>query len=434
MTTGAHRGLAPSRERLSNGAVVVAKDTRTTPAVTISAAFRAGSVYDPPSRIGLAHFLSRVIDRGTETRSADDIAEALDGRGVSLVVLVTRHLLTLACTCLSDDFEPMLDLVGDICTHPTFPEREVDVRRGEIVTSIRQDEDNPAVMAVEGLMGLLYPDGHPYGRRTKGSIDTVDRISRSDLQSFHRETFTPSSLSLVVVGDVETPRVNEQAARVFGGWSGCAAPDSAVPAPPAAATRRRLVVPMMNKAQADIAYGFVTVARKDPSYHAFLVMNNVLGEHALGGRLGDSIRERQGMAYYVFSAFEASVGQGPLIIRAGVDPRNVDRTIASVEEELRRLADTGVTARELAESKQYLAGSMPRTLETNAGIAGFLQNVEFFGLGLDYDVRLPRLIHEVTLEEVNAEARRHLVPDRAAFAVAGPYDGGREAAKPGAGR
>jgi len=434
MTTVVHQGLAPSRETLSNGAVVIAKETHTTPAVTISAAFRAGSIYDPPSRIGLAHFLSRVIDRGTETRSADDIAEALDGRGVSLMVLVTRHLLTLACTCLSEDFEPMLDLMGDICMRPTVPEQEVETWRGEIVTSIRQDEDNPAVMAVEGLMGLLYAGGHPYGRRAKGSVDTVEAISRSDLQSFHRETFTPSSLSLVVVGDVGTHRVNEQAARVFGDWPGRAAPDSAVPAPPAAVTRQRLVVPMMNKVQADIAYGFVAIARKDPSYHAFLAMNNVLGQYALGGRLGDSIRERQGMAYYVFSAFEANVGEGPLIIRAGVDPRNVDRAVASIDEELRRLADEGVTSRELTESKQYLAGSMPRTLETNAGIAAFLQTAESFGLGLDYDVRLPHLINDVTLEEVNAEARRYLVPDRAALAIAGPYDGGQEAAQPAAGR
>jgi zinc protease len=428
MTTVVHQGLAPSRETLANGAVVIAKETHTTPAVTISVMLRAGSICDPPSRIGLAHFLSRVVDRGTETRSADDIAEALDGRGVSLMVVATRHHLALACTCLSEDFEPMLDLIGDLCMHPTFPDEEVGTRRGEIVTSIRQDEDNPAVMATEGLMGLLYPGGHPYGRRTRGTVEIVDAITRPDLQAFHRETFTPSSLSLVVVGDVATAQASEQAARVFGGWPGRPSPDSAVPTPPAATARRRLVVPMMNKVQADIAYGFVTIARADPSYYAFLVMNNVLGQYALGGRLGDSIRERQGMAYYVFSAFEANVGQGPLVIRAGVDPRNVDRTVASIDDELRRLAADGVTPRELTESKQYLVGSMPRTLETDAGIAAFLQSVESFGLGLDYDLRLPQLINDVTLEEVNAVARRYLVPDRAVLAIAGPYDGNEPAA------
>ncbi len=425
MTTAVHQGLAPTRERLSNGAVVLAKETNTTPAVAISATFRAGSIYDPPACGGLAHFLSRVIDRGTESRSADDIAEALDGRGVSLMVMVTRQQMMLACTCLAEDFEAMLELVGDVCMRPTFPEREIETRRLEIVTSIRQDEDNPAVVAVEGLMEILYPDPHPYGRRTKGTIGTVEAIRRSDLQRFHAQTFAPATLALVVVGDVEPSRAITQAARVFGDWTGPESPPGAVPDAPRLARRRQLVRPMMSKVQADIAYGFVAITRRDPSYYPFVVMNNVLGQYALGGRLGDSIRERQGMAYYVFSAFDANIGRGPLVIRAGVDPRNVDRAVASIDDELRRLAEGGVTPRELTESKQYLVGSMPRTLETNAGIAAFLQNVEFFDLGLDHDVRLPHLIDAVTAEQVNAEARRHLVPDQAALCIAGPYDGVR---------
>src|SRR5436190_10945436 len=141
---------------------------------------------------------------------------------------------------------------------------------------------------------------------------------------------------------------------------------------------------MMNKAQADIAYGFVAVRRNDPSYYACLLMNNILGQYSLGGRLGDSIRERQGMAYYVFSGFDANVIPGPLTIRAGVSPANVERAVASIDEELAKLAGEGPTEKEVAESKQYLIGSMPRSLETNIGIATFLQTEEFFGLGLDY--------------------------------------------------
>ena len=105
-------------------------------------------------------------------------------------------------------------------------------------------------------------------------------------------------------------------------------------------------MPMMNKAQADIAYGFTTITRRDPDYYAVTLMNNVLGQYGLGGRLGDSIRERQGMAYYVFSCFDANVVEGPLVIRAGVAPENVDRTIASIDEEVRRhRRSDGVTAR-----------------------------------------------------------------------------------------
>ncbi|MGE5361169.1 MAG: M16 family metallopeptidase [Bacteroidales bacterium] len=425
MTTTVNQGLAPSREVLSNGAIVIAKETHTTPAVTISATFPAGSIFDPPDRGGLSHFLSRIIDRGTVNRSAEEIAELMDGRGVSLTVIVTRHLLTLTCTCLTEDFQTMLELVGETCMQPTFPEPEIGIRRAEIVTAIRQDADNPAVVAVEGLMALLYPGQHPYGRPAKGSIDSVSAIDRADLQAFHGRTFTPAGLCLVIVGDVEAAEANRQANRVFGGWRGVPAVDGTLAAPPPATSRRRLVVPMMNKVQADVAYGFVTIARHDPGYYAFLLMNNLLGQYALGGRLGDSIRERQGMAYYVFSAFDANISAGPLVIRAGVDRANVDKAVASIDEELRRLAAEGATEKEVTESKQYLIGSMPRNLETNAAIAAFLQNVEYFDLGLDYDVRLPALIEQVTLGQVNEQARRFLVPDRAALVIAGPYEDNR---------
>ena len=179
---------------------------------------------------------------------------------------------------------------------------------------------------------------------------------------------------------------------------------------------------MMNKAQADIAYGFVAIARADPAYEAFRLMNNAFGQYAIGGRLGDSIRERQGMAYYVFSSLDANVVEGPLMVRAGVGPANVDRTIASIDEEVARLTRDGLTERELTESRQYLVGSLPRTLETNAGIAQFLQTIEFFGLGLDYDVRLPDLLAAVTLDDVHAAAVRVFDPARATMVVAGPYN------------
>src|SRR5205807_3885292 len=128
---------------------------------------------------------------------------------------------------------------------------------------------------------------------------------------------------------------------------------------------------------------------------------------------GDRLRERQGMAYYTYSSLDANVAEGPLTVRAGVSAANVDRALASIDEEIGRFAREGAEAKEVDESKRYLVGSMPRALETNAGIASFLQTAEFFGLGLDFDERLPDLIESVTLDEVNAAARRILDPDRA---------------------
>jgi zinc protease len=423
MTTLEQRGLAPVRSVLDNGVRVIAKHSGATPAVTVHASFEAGTVFDPPHDPGVAHFVSRTIDRGTSARTADEIAERLDYRGVSLAITVNRHALSLVCTCLVEDLDPILATIADIVIHPAFPDREVETRRGEIVTMIRQDEDNPAAMAAEGLLSLLYGPGHPYGRRPRGTVETVERISRPSLQAFHAARFTPDSLSLVMVGDLDPKRGIDSANRAFAGWTAAAAVGPQFPPIEPPRERRVRVVPMMNKAQADIAYGFTAITRSDPAFYAYWLMNNILGEYSIGGRLGDSIRERQGMAYYVFSALDANVIPGPLLIRAGVNPANVDRALASIDEETARMAAEGPTDRELAESRQFLIGSLPRRLETNVGIATFLQMVEFFDLGMDYDVRLPDSLARVTGDDVHAAARAVLEPSRAAVVVAGPYTG-----------
>ena len=419
------RGLAPVREVLPSGMVILGKESRATPAVTLHASVRAGTVFDPASLGGLAHFVSRTIDRGTATRSADDIAEELDVRGVSLSVSVNRHVLSLVCTCLVEDYPDVVSILADVLRQPQFSEAEIETRRGEIVTLIRQDEDNPAVVAAERFMALLYGDEHPYGRPPRGTLASVDATDRAALRQFHAARIRPSQVSLAIVGDLEPGRAIDTAARAFGDWREPeAAPlDVRLDLPGQAAARRVRVYPMMNKAQADIAYGFTSIARSDPAFFAFTLMNNILGQYSLGGRLGDSIRERQGMAYYVFSALDASVIPGPLMIRAGVSPSNVERTVSSIDEEVSKFAAGGPTEEELAESKQYLVGSLPRTLETNVGIANYLQMMEFFSLGLDYDVRVPGLLQAVTRDEVHASARRTLDIGRAALVVAGPYDG-----------
>ena len=414
-------GLAPTRVKLENGVVLLMKQTTTTPAVAINLAMRTGSIADPAAAPGTAWLLSRVIDRGTVSRTAADIAEDLDGRGVTLTMTVSRHVMSVVCTTLAGDFASVLSLLGDILIAPSLPDPEIATRKGEVITAIRQDEDNPAVRASETLMERLYPERHPYGRRLKGTIDVVEAVTRGQLLHLHAQRFAPSELSVALVGDIEPPRAQETVMRVFGGWRR-PVPKPLTPPPVVPATRRtRLVVPMMNKAQADIAYGFTTIRRNDPRYYASWLMNNVFGQYSMGGRLGDSIRERQGMAYYVSSSFDANVAEGPLVVRAGVSPANVDRTVSSIDDEIRLLVTDGLTPKELDESKRFLIGSIPRALETNAAIASFLQSAEFFDLGLDYDVKLPDLLSAVTLDDANAAARDALDPERATLVIAGPY-------------
>ncbi len=412
-------GLSPVRQTLPNGAVVLAQETKFSPAVTINLAFRAGSLYDPLDRTGLAWFLARLIDRGTARRSADAIAEGLDDRGVALKVSTNRHVSALSCTCLSEDFADVLDVLADVARNPVFPAAQIEKRRAEMLTAIRQDQDNTGVRAAEALQALLYPDGHPYGSPAKGTPASVERMTHDDLLAQHAARFAPSTLTAVVVGDVPADAAVERIAAAFGGWTATPSVDRQVP-PVSTACGTRVAIAMPEKAQADIAYGFVTISRLDPAYCAYWMMNMILGQFGLGGRLAENIRERQGMAYYAFSSFDPSLGPGPLVIRAGVDPVNVARALDAIDAEVGSLGRGGATERECLEAKQFLIGSIPRMLENNASIAMFLHSCEFFGLGLDYDRRLPALLQAVTRDQVNAAAAAVLDPSRACSAVAGP--------------
>ena len=423
MTPTLARGLSPVRAVLDNGAVVLVQENRSTPAVTINATVLAGSMYDPEEHPGLAYLTARVIDRGTERRSAAKIAEELDERGVALKAGTTRHAITVSCTCLTDDFAEVLAIVADVLRRPTFPGEELAKRRAETITRLRQDEDNPSVRATDGLFELLYGSRHPYGRPLKGTVQTIECIDREQIIGFHRRHFRPSVTSIAVVGDVRPEAVVDRASEELETWTGEPAGSIVVPAPPARPGRRRATIAMPGKSQADIAYGFTTISRLDPRYHAYWMMNNILGQFGLGGRLADNIRERQGMAYYAFSAFDPSIGEGPLFVRAGVDPRNVERAIEAIDQEVRQLGVGGPTAVEMEETRAYLIGSIPRMFETNQSIAAFLQTSEQFGLGLDYDQRLPALLEAVTIDEVGAAAAEVLAPEHASVTVAGPPEG-----------
>jgi zinc protease len=422
MAASLAQGLSPVRAELANGGVVLVQETVMTPAVTISASFRAGSMFDPVDLPGLAYLTGRAIDRGTERRTASMMADELDERGVTLRVSSNRQALTVSCTCLAEDFDDVLAIVADVVRHPTFPPAEIEKRRSEALTILRQNEDNPSARAVDAVLELLYGWEHPYGRSPKGTVIGVESVSRTDMVAFHAARVRPATMALAIVGDVRPEHAVERAMQEFEGWTAEPPAPATVPAPPSSPGRRTRVIAMPGKTQTDIAYGFTTIRRLDPRYYAYWMMNNVLGQFGLGGRLADNIRERQGMAYYAFSTLDPTAGEAPLLVRAGVDPANVDRAVAAIDHEVAALAADGPTATELGETRAYLVGSIPRLLETNQSIAAFLQTSEEYGLGLDFDQRLPSLVDGVTLDEIHAAAAEVLDPARAAVAVAGPRD------------
>jgi zinc protease len=420
MTTLA-RGLSPVREELENGVVLLAQQTSAAPAVTIHARILAGCLHEP-ARPGLAYLTAKLLDRGTALRPADRMAVELEDRGVALKVRASRHAISLTATCLAEDLPQIVTIVADVLRAPSFPAEQLHRRRGELITGLRQDDDNPFLRAGDALVRLLYGADHPYGRPLKGTVASLSRIERQELVDYHARRFRPSTVTLAIVGDVAPADAAALVEREFGSWQADAPDEAAMPGPPAPPTRQMAHLSMPGKAQADIAYGFTSVSRLDPRYYAYWMMNIILGEFGLGGRLAANIRERQGMAYYACSSLDAALGEGALIVRAGVDPRNVERALAAIDAEVGALGRWGPTTDELEETRQFLIGSVPRFFETNQGIAAFLQSAEYFGLGLDYDRRLPHLLEAVTRADVAAAAGEVLRPDAAAVVVAGPAE------------
>src|SRR5215203_4714637 len=153
--------LNPRRVVLENGVTIIAKSNHTTPAVSTLVGVRTGAYADPPDRDGTAALCARVLDRGTVTRSADAIADDLDGRGASLSVIAGRHQMAIAATCLTDDFSAVLSMAADVARHPRFADDEIATRRESLITTIRQEEDDPGSMAADAFMKALYGD-HPY--------------------------------------------------------------------------------------------------------------------------------------------------------------------------------------------------------------------------------------------------------------------------------
>jgi zinc protease len=412
--------LTPCRTAFDNGVVALAQWNPTSPVVAINATFDAGSAEEPADFPGVAYLVRRTIDRGTANRTASEIADLLDDRGVSIWTSVSRHSFSISLLCLAEDFPDLLRLVADIARAPAFPVEEIEKRRVQAITSLREGQDDPATIAIDLLHQDLYGAAHPYGRNVKGTVAGLEALRRHHLVGYHDRFLVPDALRVAIVGDIEPGRAVDEVAVAFGNWQGAPAALESISPPPASRARSLRRHDMPGKVQADIGYGFTTVRRMDPRFYAFWMMNNVLGQFGLGGRLAENIRERQGMAYYAYSTLEAMIGEGPLIVRAGVDPANVDRAIEAIDDEVGAFGIGGPTRDELEDTRSSLIGSIPRMLESNESIAEFLLHAELFGLGLDFDRRLPELLRAVTIDDVREAAAEVLRPDHAAIVVAGP--------------
>jgi zinc protease len=367
---------------------------------------------------GVARFATEMLTRGSAGRSIDDLAEELDGLGASISAGVGRESVDVVATSLREDTDRVTALMAAALLQPDFPADQIEIVRGQILAGLRQTLQDTRAEAEQALRRMLYPPDHPYRERVSGTEESVQAITGDDMRSYQVAKLRPSDAIAAIAGGLEHEEAVALVERHLAGWTG-SAPIVVVPEPIEPVERQyRGTIP--GKAQADLAIGSLAIARSDPDFYAFNVANLILGRFGLMGRLGESVRERQGLAYYAYSGLEVGLGVGFWSARAGVNPANVDRAIETILTEVRLYLKEGPTESEFADAIGHIDGSLPMALETVGSISGVLADIAFFDLGLDYLKRYRHIIRALTREQVIAAMRRHVVPDRLAIAVVGP--------------
>jgi zinc protease len=407
---------------LPNGLIVLVRENFTSPSVVFDGGLRVGALDEPREKAGLARFTAASLMRGTQTRSFGEIYEEIESIGARMGISAGTHTTGFGGKSLAEDLDLMLGLLADSLRRPAFPPDHLEKLRGEIMTGLAIRAHDTGSMASLTFDDLLYPD-HPYGVADDGYPETIAAITRDELINFHRTFYAPRDMILVVVGAVKTDQAVALAAKHFGDWTAVRPERPPLPPVPRLPARQRRHVPIAGKSQCDIVLGCVGPRRSDSDFLDARMANNIFGVFGMYGRLGDVVREKHGLAYYAYSQLTGGLGPGPWEVVAGVNPKNVDLAVDLIAKEMQRLVSARVTVEELTDNKSFFIGRLPLQLETNEGVAGMLESMELYDLGLDYLRRYPSLVADISRERVMAAAARYLDPRRYAVAVAGPEPG-----------
>ncbi len=408
------------RKVLPNGVTLLVRSNFNSSSVVLSGILGAGSLFDPPEKLGLAQFTATALMRGTRNADFQTIFERLESAGASLGFGASVHNTSLGGRSLAEDLPLLVDTLTDCILHPIFPEQYYERLKNQLLTGLAIRAQDTNEMASLTFDRLLFP-GHPYGTPEDGFTETVSAITRADLVDFHTRNYGPQNLVLVVVGAVTPENVFSLFEKTLGDWTNPNLPEvpSFAAIQPPSETRREHI-PLQGKSQTDIVMGTLGPKRHAEEYLAASLGNNILGQFGMMGRIGEVVREKAGLAYYASTSVNSWINAGSWEVSAGVNPENIEKAIRLIIDELDRFRSEPVLPTELADSQANYIGRLPLSLESNAGVANSILNLERFNLGLDYFQKYPELIRAVTPEQILQAAQKYIDPERLIIASAGP--------------
>ncbi len=407
----------PSERRLPNGLRVIVAEDHGVPLVSARLVVRAGGAADPDNRPGTAAMTATLLDQGTATRSAPQIAAEIEALGASLNAGSGWDSTTVSLTAAKPVFERGMGLLADVALNPAFASEELERQRRQAIDDLQVTLSTPSGLA-RLLTGPVVFGGGAYGHVRGGTPASLAAITRDELAQFHRQQFRPDQSVLVLSGDLTADEGFALAERLFGGWRSTTEAITPPVREGSAPARRVVVVNIPNSGQAQVLVVRRGLARSDPNYYRALVASDLLGG-GYSARLNREIRIRRGLSYGAGASLDFRREVGPLVASASTRTDAAAQVVELVVAEMRRLGAEAAPAPELAARRANLIGEYGRSLESTGDTAGVFASLAVYDVDLAEAGRFTAAVEAVTAEQVQAAGREVLSPDAASIIVVG---------------
>ena len=406
------------RTVLPNGLTLIALPLRRLPIISAVAFVDGVRLREPADQCGVAALVGELLEEGTPTRTADQIATLIEDTGGSLSLRSGGGSLKV----LTPDADLGLSVLLDCLANPAVPQENFERKREQLLSAIAEAETTPEVRARQLFAATVYGD-HPFGRPASGRRAVVEKLTAADCKRFHAAAYGPDRTTLVVVGDIDPVELRAKVEKLTAGWKPVKGESPAVTAPPVTTAAAVKIVSDKSASQTHVFIGHLGVKRDDPDFYTLLVLDNVLGTGpGFTDRLSSTLRDRQGLAYTVRAEIAGSASDQPGAFTGyiGTFPDKFTWVRDAFLKEIDRIRDEVATDAEVDAAKRYLLGSLPFRLATADDIAGQLLAAERYKLGFDFLDTYRAKVSAVTPAQVQAAARKHLDPKKLAVVAVGP--------------
>lgn len=390
------------------------------PLVSMQFSFAGGSELDALGKGGLAHLAASTMDEGAGDLDSQTFQRRLTDQSIELHFTAGRDGFSGSFKTLKKHEDEAFDLLRLALTKPRFDDEPVARLKSQIRSGLESDTEKPNAVASIALFKSLFGD-HAYARRSKGTVESLNSITRTDLLNFVKTRMARRDLKIGVVGDITPKRLGELLDRTF----------SDLPLNPGPAkienvkinATGRVIVIEKDLVQSTIMFGHGGLKRNDPDFYVALVMNHILGGGSFTSRLYTEVREKRGLAYSVGTSLYPLKSSSLIIGSAGTENARVSETLDIIRAEWKRLQNGELSQQEVDDAKTYLIGSFPLRFTSTSSIARVLVAMQVNNLGVDYLDRRSGYIGKITLNDVRRVAQRLLKADLLDIVVVGKPEG-----------